>query len=63
MRRSLLCLFLVLSTAGCKDLFSAHANVAAEAAGLAEDFVPMLSDFVAGLNGISLEQSNKQAAE
>jgi hypothetical protein len=33
MRRSLLCLFLVLSTAGCKDLFSAHANVAAEAAG------------------------------
>src|SRR5688572_3808022 len=33
MRRSLLCLFLALSTAGCKDLFSAHANVAAEAAG------------------------------
>ena len=26
----------------------------AEAAGLAEDFVPMLSDFVAGLNGIAL---------
>ncbi len=35
----------------------------AEAAGLAEDFVPMLSDFVAGLNGIALAQSNKQAAE
>jgi len=35
----------------------------AEAAGLAEDFVPMLSDFVAGLNGIALAQSSKQAAE
>jgi 3-hydroxyisobutyrate dehydrogenase-like beta-hydroxyacid dehydrogenase len=35
----------------------------AEAAGLAEDFVPMLSDFVAGLNGIALTQSSKQAAE
>jgi len=36
MRRSLLCLTLVLSTAGCsgaKELFSAHANVAATAAG------------------------------
>src|SRR6476661_3237177 len=36
MRRSMLCLTLVLATAGCtdvKDLFSAHANVAAEAAG------------------------------
>jgi 3-hydroxyisobutyrate dehydrogenase-like beta-hydroxyacid dehydrogenase len=35
----------------------------AEAAGKAEDFVPMLSDFVAGLNGVSLVQSSKQAAE
>ena len=35
----------------------------AEAAGLAEDFVPMLSDFVAGLNGIALVESKKQAAE
>lgn len=35
----------------------------AEAAGLAEDFVPMLSDFVAGLNGIALAQPSKQAAE
>lgn len=36
MRRSLLCLSLVLAVSGCssmKDLFSAHANVAAEAAG------------------------------
>lgn len=36
MRRSLLCLTLVLAVAGCsgmKELFSAHANVAAEAAG------------------------------
>jgi hypothetical protein len=35
----------------------------AEAAGLAEDFVPMLSDFVAALNGIAHSESNKQAAE
>jgi 3-hydroxyisobutyrate dehydrogenase-like beta-hydroxyacid dehydrogenase len=35
----------------------------AEAAGLADDFVPMLSDFVAGLNGIALVESKKQAAE
>jgi 3-hydroxyisobutyrate dehydrogenase-like beta-hydroxyacid dehydrogenase len=35
----------------------------AEAAGLAEDFVPMLSDFVAGLNGIALVETKKQAAE
>ena len=35
----------------------------AEAAGKAEDFVPMLSDFVAGLNGTSLVQPSKQAAE
>src|SRR6478672_7996414 len=36
MRRSMLALTLVLAAAGCsgmKDLFSAHANVAAEAAG------------------------------
>ena len=35
----------------------------AAAAGKAEEFVPMLSDFVAGLNGTSLVQPSKQAAE
>lgn len=35
----------------------------AEAAGLAEDFVPMLSDFVASLNGVATKESSKQAAE
>jgi 3-hydroxyisobutyrate dehydrogenase-like beta-hydroxyacid dehydrogenase len=35
----------------------------AEAAGLAEDFVPMLSDFVAGLNGVAIKEPKQQAAE
>ncbi len=35
----------------------------AENAGRAQDFVPMLSDFVAELNGVSLDPAKKQAAE
>ena len=35
----------------------------AEAAGRAEDFVPMLSDFVAELNGLTPFAARKQAAE
>ena len=35
----------------------------AEAQGLGEDYVPMLSDFVAGLNGVALKETDKQAAE
>jgi 3-hydroxyisobutyrate dehydrogenase-like beta-hydroxyacid dehydrogenase len=35
----------------------------AEAVGLGDDFVPMLSDFVAGLNGVALKETGKQAAE
>jgi 3-hydroxyisobutyrate dehydrogenase-like beta-hydroxyacid dehydrogenase len=35
----------------------------AVADGRAEDFVPMLSDFVARLNGVSLSGEKKRAAE
>jgi 3-hydroxyisobutyrate dehydrogenase-like beta-hydroxyacid dehydrogenase len=35
----------------------------AEAAGRSRDFVPMISDFVAELNGVSLDPAKKQAAE
>jgi 3-hydroxyisobutyrate dehydrogenase-like beta-hydroxyacid dehydrogenase len=35
----------------------------AENAGMAQEFVPMLSDFVAELNGVSLDPAKKQAAE
>jgi 3-hydroxyisobutyrate dehydrogenase-like beta-hydroxyacid dehydrogenase len=35
----------------------------AEAAGRGDDYVPMLSDFVAALNGVSLADEKKQAAE
>jgi len=35
----------------------------AEAAGRGDDFVPMLADFVAALNGIALAEPKKQAAE
>lgn len=35
----------------------------AEAAGRGQDFVPMLSDFIAEMNGVSLVEGKKQAAE
>ncbi len=37
-----------------------HAFTLAEAAGKSEDYVPMLSDFVAGLNGLDLEKAVRE---